>query len=780
MKNNFPNPNSLLNSQFTDATEWNICESIFNPVKLHHQETVFTLGNGYLGTRGTFEEGYTGDNPATFINGIYDDVAVVKTELVNVPNWLNLTIKIAGETFRLNTGEILKYKRSLDMRLGLVSRDIRWRSPRGHTIDLHFQRFASLAEQHIMAVRCEITAVDSICDISIETSFDKETETQGVKHWQTINSGISPISQKSNTGDFIWLHSQTIHSHIQLGMATKLILEGEIEPKNPTSFLEPKLTKTFTCIPGQTISLEKITTIFTSQESENPLESASNKLSTAPNFTHLLAAHIAAWEQVWQNSDILIEGDIQAQLSVRFSLFQLLAATPRKNEKVSIPAKTLSGYAYRGHIFWDTDIFIMPFLSFTQPQLARNLLAYRYHTLAGARRKALEAGYQGAMYAWESADTGDEVTPRWLETCTGQLVRIWCGDIEVHINADVAYGVWQYWQATGDNDWMRSHGAEIILDTAIFWESRVKWNQTRHGYDILDVIGPDENHDRINNNAFTNVMVQWHLHTALQLWEWLSKNYPQTAFSLKQKLGISNIRRDKWKHIAEGLFVNQDAETGLIEQFQGFFDLEDVNLTDYEPRTKSMQGLLGVEATNQKQILKQPDVLMLLYLLRDISPQFSPNLRCDQKAIQANWNYYHPRTDHTYGSSLGSAIHSILACELNQPEEAYHGFLQSALVDLEDTRKNAHEGIHAATAGGVWQAVIFGFAGIRMTEFGPFACPQLPQSWKRLKFKLQWQNHWYEFDLTSEECSQKAVVLHTPIQDVICNSEELVANTVDF
>ncbi|MEA5573333.1 glycoside hydrolase family 65 protein [Calothrix sp. UHCC 0171] len=751
MNNNFLNLDSLINLQLTDATEWNISEAIFNAAHLHHQETVFTIGNGYLGTRGTFEEGYLDENPATFIHGVYDDVAVVTTELVNVPNWLNLNITIAGETFQLDTGKIINYKRSLDMRLGLLSRDIRWRSPKGHTIDLHFQRFASLAEQHIVAIRCEITAIDAICDISVTTSLDENTTTQGIKHWQTINHKIS--------NNIIGLHSRTINSGIQLGMATKLTLAeeipGEIANNNSTPTSEKKLTKNFTCVPGKSISLEKITTIFTSRESENPLESAVEKLSTAPNFAHLLAAHIAAWEQVWQNSDIVIEGDIQAQLSVRFSLFQLLAATPRQDERVSIPPKTLSGYAYRGHIFWDTDIFIMPFLTFTQPQLARNLLAYRYHTLPGARRKALEAGYRGAMYAWESADTGDEVTPRWVETSTGEIVRIWCGDIEVHINTDVAYGVWQYWQATGDNDWMRSRGAEIILDTAVFWESRVEWNQERCGYDILDVVGPDENHDRVNNNAFTNIMVRWHLQTALQIWEWLTTNYPDTATELTQKLSLTDIRRDRWTEIAQRLFVNQDAETGLIEQFEGFFDLEDINLADYEPRTKSMQALLGIESTNQKQILKQPDVLMMLYLLRSVSPQVSSNLHYNHKTLLANWNYYHCRTDHSYGSSLGPAIHAILACELNQPEEAYNRFLQSALVDLADTRKNAHEGIHAATAGGVWQAVIFGFAGIRMTKFGPLACPNLPPSWQRLKFKLTWQNHDYEFDLTSADISQE-------------------------
>lgn len=753
MMHNYSSVDSSLDSLVIDETGWNVNEALFQSAKLNHQETVFTLGNGYIGTRGTFEEGYPGDSPATFINGVYDDVEVLKTELVNVPNWLFLTIKIGDETFSLNTGEIIKYQRRLDMRLGVVSRQIRWRSPTGYTFEFDFQRFASLADQHVMAIRLQITSVDYNGEIFVDTELDSCVETQGVKHWETLSRG--------SRNNYIWLHSQTTHSSIQLGMAAKLVVEGVHSYQSNENI--PALTTRFVCQAGQTISLEKIVTIFTSRDTDTPVLCACRRLSEVPNYTKLLAVHIAAWEQTWEVSDILIEGDKKAQLSVRFNLFQLLAAAPRNDNKVSIPPKTLSGFVYRGHIFWDTDIFVLPFLTFTQPQIARNLLDYRYHTLAGARRKAKEAGYEGAMYAWESAATGDEVTPRWVKNLKGELIRIWCGDIEIHINSDVAYGVWQYWKMTGDDSWMRDFGAEIIFDTAIFWESRVEWNQEGYCYDILNVVGPDENHDCINNNAFTNIMARWHLRSALQLWQWLCVEFPGAASHLQDKLNLHDARLDRWTDIAHRLFVNQDVETGLIEQFEGFFDLEDVNLADYEPRTKSMQGLLGIEATNQKQILKQPDVLMMLYLLRNIWRQESHHIRYDYKTLQANWDYYNPRTDHSHGSSLGPAIHAILACDLNQVNEAYNHFLRAALVDLDDTRCNAAEGIHAASAGGVWQAVVFGFAGIRMTQFGPIACPNLPPAWTRLKFKLRWQNHWHEFDLcaenvTCEDNQQDAIV----------------------
>ncbi|MEO0686254.1 MAG: glycosyl hydrolase family 65 protein, partial [Cyanobacteria bacterium J06649_11] len=392
--------------------------------------------------------------------------------------------------------------------------------------------------------------------------------------------------------------------------------------------------------------------------------------------------------------------------------------------------------------------------TFTQPALARNLLNYRYHTLPGARRKAENLGYKGAMFAWESATTGDEVTPKWVPDPNGKLVRIWCGDLEIHINADIAYASWNYWQNTGDNQWMCDYGAELILDTAVFWESRVQWNEQRQKYDILNVIGPDENHEQVDNNAFTNVMVRWHLNTVRKVWNWLTKNYPEQATRLAVKLNISPQKLENFAFIAENIYLNQDEETGLIEQFDGFFDLEYVNFEDYEPRNKSMQGILGVEETQAKQILKQPDVLMLFYMMRD---------SFDLETVAANWDYYTPRTDHVYGSSLGPAINAIIACDLNQPEEAYTHFMRAALVDLDNVRSNANQGIHAASAGGVWQAIVFGFAGIRISEDGIItAHPNLPSHWKGLKFRLQWQNQWYQVDLSPSQADDNQEIEITP------------------
>jgi beta-phosphoglucomutase len=754
---------SQANQQLIEATGWNVFETKFDPAQLHHKETVFTTSNGYLGTRGTFEEGYPRDSPATLIHGVYDNVAITHTELVNCPNWLPLLVTVGGERFSMDSGEILNYERRLDLRLGVVSRDVRWRSPKGHTVDLHFERFASLADQHVLAMRCQITSIDFEGDVAIEIGFDTEVDNQGVKHWKSLNQG--------GVEQIIWLYRQTRHSEIKLGMATKLIVEDA--DATPPVYAEntdttPTLTTTCHCVPGKTVTVEKIVTVFTSRERDIPIAAALERLADEPSYTTLLAAHIAAWEQVWQDSDIVIEGDRQAQLSVRYNLFQLLSVAPRHDDHVSIPPKTLSGFPYSGHIFWDTEIFILPFLTLTQPALARNLLTYRYHTLPGARRKAQEAGYQGAMFAWESADTGDEVTPRWVPDAKreGELIRIWCGDLEVHITADVAYAVWHYWQHTDDDEWMRDYGAEIILDTAIFWQSRVHWHKERQRYEILDVIGPDENHERVNNNAFTNIMVQWHLQSAIALWDWLKQAYPQTAAQLAEKINLTTEKLHLWAEIQERLYVNQDLATGLIEQFDGFFQLEDINFSDYEPRTKSLQGLLGVEATNQKQILKQPDVLMLLYLLREYF---------DHQTLVSNWEYYNPRTDHTYGSSLGPAIHAILACDLNQPEAAYTHFLRSALVDLEDVRLNASEGIHGASAGGVWQAVVFGFGGIRMTQFGPVACPNLPANWTRLKFRLKWHNEWHEFDLRPEN-----TVSQPQIQGVIFDLDGVLTDTSEL
>jgi beta-phosphoglucomutase len=726
-------------------TNWTLIEPQFDPEQLHARETVFTIGNGYLGTRGSFEEGYPSALPATLLHGVYDDVPVLYTELANCPDWLALVVIVNGDRFRLDRGDILHYERQLDLRSGILSRSVRWRSPTGNILDLRFERFASLADPHVLGLRVQITpiALDSTTPpetryaIEVQSSINGYPENQGFDHWERLDQG--------HTAADIWIQMRTRSTRIELGMAARMSVVGinaTTQVMNTPGY--PTLTTSFDAIVGQTITVEKLVTVSTSQETPEPVTAAKTKLAELPAYGMLLDAHQQAWNNLWQHSDIEIEGNSKAQLAVRYNLFQLLIAASPQNDRVSIPAKTLSGFGYRGHIFWDTEIFILPFFTLTQPAIARNLLTYRYHTLPGARRKATHSGYKGAMYAWESAAIGDEVTPRWAIPTDPYAddVRIWCRDREIHISADIAYAVWQYWQATGDDAWMCDYGAEIVLDTALFWMSRLEWNAKEERYELRGVIGADEYHDQVDNNAFTNRMVQWHLEKAIAVYAWLKQHFPDREIALSQQLKITPERQLRWQSMITHMYTPYDVATGLIEQFEGFFRLKDINLSEYEPRQRSVQAVLGIAETNQRQVLKQPDVLMLFYLMR--GTQADPY---SHDALQTNWDYYAPRTDITHGSSLGPAIHAILASDLGEADP-YEQFMQAALVDLEDTRHNAGEGIHAASAGGVWQAVVFGFGGIQLNESGPVATPHLPPTWTRLKFNLHWKGIWHNFDLS--------------------------------
>jgi len=752
-------------------TDWTLIEPQFDPAQLHSRETVFAIGNGYMGTRGSFEEGYPDAWPATLVHGVYDDVPGVYTELANCPDWLALTIAIDGDRLRLDRGEILHYERKLDLQNGILSRSVRWRSPTGNTVDLQFERFASLADHQVLGLCCQITPIDFNGTIEVQSSINGYPDNQGFNHWEQLDRG------KMDQG--VWLQVRTRSSHIELGMAAKMTATGTDalwQITNPLDY--PTLAIAFIATEGQTVGVEKIVTLFTSQDVELPVQVAQAKLSNLPSYAVLLSAHQQAWKEAWQQSDIEIEGDINAQLAVRYNLFQLFIGACSHimgecpgNSRVSVPAKTLSGLGYRGHVFWDTEIFILPFFTLTQPDIARSLLTYRYHTLDGARRKAAHSGYKGAMFAWESAATGDEMTPRWsiLTDPYAEASRIWCRDREIHISADIAYAVWQYWQVTSDDIWLRDYGAEVILDTAIFWMSRLEWNAKQERFELSGVIGADEYHEQVNNNAYTNRMVQWHLEKAVAVYEWLQRIFPDRAAELAQRLQLTPEKLLQFQAAIAQMYIPYDAKTGLIEQFEGFFQLKDVNLSDYEPRDRSIQAVLGMDETNQSQVLKQPDVLMLLYLMRDTQAfLYRPDV------LQKNWNYYAPRTDSTYGSSLCPAIHSILAANLGEAEDAYKHFMQACLVDLENSRGNTADGIHAASAGGVWQAVVFGFAGIQLKDSIPIAIPHLPPTWTRLKFKLNWRGTWHSFDLSP------SLAQAPDIQGFIFDVDGVLTNTSEF
>lgn len=711
---------------------WTLTENSFDLSKQRHKETIFTIGNGYLSTRGAFEEGYQGDRRATFVHGVFDAAPIVFTELANAPDWLPVQVLLDGEKFSLARGEILGYHRQLDLQTGVLTRRVRWKSPSGKIATLHFERFASLEDEHLLALRCQITP-EFEGEIEFRAALNAHVDNEGLRHWNTTK-------QERTNENTACLQTVTRQSGIALALAMRLLSSAHTPVDYWDADGQPTLRQVFRVCAGEPLTVTKFVGIATSRDGDQPLALALEHVTRPTSWDSAFDANQQAWAREWERCAVNIEGDEEAELAVRFSLFQLLIAAPRHDPRVNIGAKTLSGFGYRGHAFWDTEIFMLPVFTFTAPHIARNLLDYRYLTLPAAREKARAAGYEGAWYAWESADTGEEVTPTWVPDFHDRkkLARVWTGDLAIHISADVAYGAWQYWRATGDDAWYIQYGAEMMLDTAKFFASRAEWLDDRNGYGYHDVIGPDEYHDHVNNNAYTNLLAKWNIETALETLAWLEQTAPQRAAELTHAHDLTPARLAHWRKVAAKMIVNT-RDNGLIEQFDDYLALKDVNLTDYEPRTKSMHEIFGIEAANHYQVIKQPDVLMALYLLTE---RFTP------EQVRTNYDYYTPRTDHTYGSSLGPSMQAIVACQMGDVDSAYEHFIRAARADLRDVRGNAGDGIHAASAGGTWQAVVFGFGGLRVHPDGRWEThPRLPQHWKRLTFRLTLRGEEHEITL---------------------------------
>ncbi|WP_119070504.1 beta-phosphoglucomutase [Aggregatilinea lenta] len=706
---------------------WTIAQSGFDPRTQRHMETVFTVGNGYFCSRGSLEESYPNDHPLTLAHGVFDDMPISVTELANLPGWLDLALTVDGERFRLDRGQVLDFQRHVDLRRGLLRRDVRWQSPSGVVLDLTFERFASYTQEHLGALRLLITPVNRACRVEVQTGIDGHVANDDLLHWRHGDQGA--------TDGAIWLRSRTRHSGLDLAAAAAIGVPAEAVTSIVQCPGQPRFAVVQELDAGQTLWVDKLVSYSTSRD---PGAGEADVLTRAlaaldgQSYDDLRSAQIGAWASLWDECDVIIEGDDEAQVAVRFYLFQLLIAAPQHDEFVSMGAKSLSGLGYRGHVFWDTEIFILPFFMFTQPEMARNMLMYRYHTLPGARHKAAANGFSGAQYAWESAATGEEVTPRWVPSFDGQeLVRIWTGDIEVHITSDVAYAIHQYWQVTGDDAFLRDYGAEMIFEGACFWGDRAEPETDEHGqrrYALRDVIGPDEYHDHVDNNIYTNRMAQWHLQLAFAVLEWLDVYAPNKAAALRDQLDLSPVRLAHWQDVIAHIIINHDPDTGLLLQFDGFFERERIDPAVIAATDKSMQVVLGIEGANASQVLKQADAIMLLCLLRD---------EYDAKTWQTNWNTYMPITDHQYGSSLGPSFHAWAACEMDKPDEAYGHFMLAAKADLYDVRGNAGDGIHAASAGGIWQALVFGFAGLRLDGADLTLNPRLPSHWTRLAFNVR-------------------------------------------
>jgi trehalose/maltose hydrolase-like predicted phosphorylase len=426
-------------------------------------------------------------------------------------------------------------------------------------------------------------------------------------------------------------------------------------------------------------------------------------------FERLLREQRQAWAARWQESDVRIEGDTALQRAVRFALFHLMSSVADRGE-AAVGARGLSGPAYRGHVFWDSDVFVLPFLAATHPSAARAMLEYRVRRLPAAREAARKLGREGARFAWESARDGFDVTPASARLATGELVRIRTGELEEHIVADVAWAAACYLDWTGDAAFAAGPGRELFIETARYWASRIRLERDGRAH-IYGVIGPDEYHEPVDDNAFTNVLARWNLRRAAAL------------------EGVDARERSRWLAVAAALVDGYDRASGIYEQFAGFFELEPLVIEEIAPRRPiAADLLLGAERTARAQVLKQADVLMLHHLLPD---------EVARDSLLPNLDFYEPRTAH--GSSLSPAIHAGLFARAGRYRSALEALRIAARIDLDDLTASTAGGLHLATMGGLWQALVFGFAGVRARADGLLVDPRLPPEWNALEIALRFR-----------------------------------------
>lgn len=722
--------------------EWWIEESGFDLTKINLNETLFCVGNGYLGTRGSLEEGHTASRSGTFINGIFDPHDTDVNSLVNCPDWLPCFIWINGERLSLQTNRITEHRRILDMKHGLLYRLTRLENARGLITRYESIRYASFSNQHALELGFTITPENYAGEITIVNSIDghvfnldrmpvyKELPTFDPEvKWEKWTKSRHLKHVHSNCKDQLYLEMQTIDRPYHLGYAMAVNFNIAADISTQADFEQIHHRATIKVEAGQTIQGEKLVSIFTNRDvSDAKLASTcsehlASRLLLSPDERFL--AHKKAWEQKWADSDCEIIGDLAAQKALRFNLYQLLICANERDEHVNIGAKCLTGEGYKGHVFWDTEIFMLPFYIYTQPQTAKALLMYRYHTLKGAKENALATNFVGARYPWESADAGTEETPKW--TPDGKD-RFWTGEEEIHVTADVVYGILTYYSATQDLDFLLNYGVEILFETARFWISRLEYNRLASRYELNSVIGPDEFHEHINNSAYTNRLAQWNLERAVEIFNWLNTEHQNQLSTLQEKLKLAPAEVENWKNIAAKIYLPYDAKNRLIEEFEGYFKLQDLPITAWDengmPQYPADRNYF---TCNDTMLVKQADVVMLLYILPD---------EFDDQTKKINYEFYEKRTLHK--SSLSPSIYAIVAIEMDDTQKVMQYFKHAIWVDLINNQNNTEWGIHIASAGGTWQTVVFGFGGMRIKNHQLTFKPWLPKEWQQIKFKVKW------------------------------------------
>jgi kojibiose phosphorylase len=722
---------------FLSKPEWLIEQKGWQRPLQQVREAHFTLGNGIVGSRGIMEELPYDANAGTYVSGTYDSFGAKIPELVNLPNPIAFRVDVSGEKLDPAAMDVLDHYRALDMKKGLLVRHTVYQTAHKKKIDYQSYRFVSMYQKFIGAMVISITPLDKAMTFTIHSSVDTSVCNKGVftegrkRHFE-----VTSIHTERNAN---YTEVKTFEHQHSMGYATcvEVIRAGKKRIYTDKGF-NIKVNK------GERITFIRYFTIVPSSfvKGNHLKRTALKELSRGRGLgvKRLFQSHVGAWQKLWNVADIVMEGSKIRQKAVRFNIYHLLIAG-NTDDNTSVGARTLSGEGYRGHIFWDAESFILPFFTFINPKIAKSMLMYRWNRLDQARKIAAAKGYKGALFPWESAATGEETTPSWFKDLTGEVLKIATLEQEHHIVADIAFAVCQYVTATGDEVFMSGAGLEILLETARFWYSRMKYNRKMKRYEIHHAMGPDEFHKDVANNAFTNEMAKLNLSAAGKWYGWAKYHKSTKLKKLMKKLDLTEKEINKWREASEKIYVPYSKKKKMIEAFDGYFKLKDIRITHLDQHFMPVvpPSAHPIEEGLTK-LVKQADVVMLLFMLYE-------NYSLDE--IERNYRYYESKTVHK--SSLSPATHSIIAARIGDVEKALTYLTISLQADLLDVHGNAAEGFHAASGGGVWQTMVMGFGGMHMREDRLLFNPIIPNLWKSLSYKVFWQGALFEIKVLKNE-----------------------------
>jgi len=721
--------------QYLKLDEWSIIEEGFDPHTHEISESVFSIGNGFMGQRANFEEAYSGSSlQGSYMAGVYypDKTRVgwwkngypeYFAKVLNSTNWIGIGIEVNGMPLDLAKCTVKDFVRELNMKEGFLSRRFTAVMEDGKELKVEAIRFVSIVRHEIGAIRYAVTPLNFNGELTITPYLDGDVKNKDSnydeKFWLEVfkeaTQGSAAVTVKTKKLDF---HVTSVMSYTILKNGEKLELQAELVEKE-------KYAGNRVNVPvseGETVTTYKYVANVTSRNHGlgELVEAARTVLEPAvkTGFEQLLKEQADAWGDKWKESDIVIEGDVAAQQAIRFNIFQLNQTYSGEDDRLNIGPKGFTGEKYGGSTYWDTEAYCLPFyLSTADASISRNLLIYRYKHLEKAKENAKKLGFtKGALYPMVTMN-GEECHNEWEITFE-----------EIHRNGAIAYAIYNYVNYTGDFSYLGQYGLEVLVEISRFWEERVNYVAAKDQYMMLGVTGPNEYENNVNNNWYTNRIASWTMEYTLDVLEYLKENENTRYDELTAKLALQEAETTKWQDVIEKMYYPVDEELGVFLQQDGFLNKELVPVKELDPVHLPLNQNWSWDRILRSVYIKQADVLQGLFFLGD---------KYDLATKKRNFDFYEPFTVHE--SSLSPCVHSILACELGYQEKAYEMYLRTARLDLDNYNNDTEDGCHTTSMAGTWMSVVHGFGGLRVKDGVLHLNPFIPGHWSSFSFKVMFR-----------------------------------------